>query len=63
MTTSHRVPAGLLTVLGQVVDLRKRRGVWHRLAAVLSIAIAATLARTRSFAALAEWAADARTMC
>ncbi|HEX3778668.1 MAG TPA: transposase family protein [Pseudonocardiaceae bacterium] len=55
------VPAGLLTVLAQVVDPRKRRGVRHRLAAVLAIAIAATLAGARSFTAIAEWAADAPT--
>lgn len=33
------VPTGLLTVLAQVVDPRKRRGVRHRLAVVLAIAI------------------------
>jgi predicted transposase YbfD/YdcC len=54
-----QVPTDLLTVLGQVVDPRKRRGVRHRLAVVLAIAIAATLAGARSFAAIAEWAADA----
>lgn len=53
------VPTGLLTVLGQVIDPRKRRGVRHRLATVLAIALAATLAGTRSFTAIAEWAADA----
>jgi predicted transposase YbfD/YdcC len=54
-----QVPAGLLTVLAQVVDPRKRRGVRHRLTGVLAIAIAATLAGARSFTAIAEWAADA----
>jgi hypothetical protein len=49
----------LLSVLGQVVDPRKRRGVRHRFVAVLAIAVAATLAGARSFTAIAEWAADA----
>jgi predicted transposase YbfD/YdcC len=48
------VPASLLSVLGQLVDPRKRRGVRHRLA----VALAATLAGARSFTAIAEWAAD-----
>ena len=56
-----QVPAGLLTVLAQVADPRKRRGVRHRLAVVLAIAIAATLTGARSFTAIAEWAADAPT--
>lgn len=56
-----QIPTSLLTVLGQLIDPRKRRGVRHRLAAVLSIALAATLAGARSFTAIAEWAADAPT--
>ena len=52
------IAAGLLSVLGQVVDPRKRRGVRHRLATVLAVAVAATLAGARSFTAIAEWAAD-----
>jgi predicted transposase YbfD/YdcC len=55
------IPTGLLAVLGQVIDPRKRRGVRHRLAVVLAIALAATLAGARSFAAIAEWATDAPT--
>jgi predicted transposase YbfD/YdcC len=54
-----QIPASLLAMLGQVVDPRKRRGVRHRLAAVLAIAVVATLAGARSFTAIAEWAADA----
>ncbi|WP_371812664.1 ISAs1 family transposase [Saccharopolyspora sp. ASAGF58] len=50
---------GLLEVLTDVVDPRKRRGVRHRLAVVLAIALAATLAGARSFTAIAEWATDA----
>jgi hypothetical protein len=34
-----QVPTGLLTVLAQVVDPRKRRGMRHRLAVVGAIAI------------------------
>jgi predicted transposase YbfD/YdcC len=56
-----QIPTGLLAVLGQVIDPRKRRGVRHRLAVVLAIALAATLAGARSFAAIAEWATDAPT--
>lgn len=48
-------------MLGQVADPRQRRGVRHRLTAVLAIALAATLAGARSFAAITEWAADAPT--
>nr|WP_256413558.1 ISAs1 family transposase [Saccharopolyspora sp. ASAGF58] len=46
-------------MLTDVVDPRKRRGVRHRLAVVLAIALAATLAGARSFTAIAEWATDA----
>ncbi|WP_190813879.1 ISAs1 family transposase [Saccharopolyspora pogona] len=45
-------------MLTDVVDPRKRRGVRHRLAVVLAIALAATLAGARSFTAIAEWATD-----
>ncbi|MEV0057960.1 ISAs1 family transposase, partial [Saccharopolyspora shandongensis] len=53
------VPQGLLEVLTGVADPRKRRGVRHRLAVVLAIALAATLAGACSFTAVAEWATDA----
>jgi predicted transposase YbfD/YdcC len=53
------VPASVLSVLAGVVDPRKRRGVRHRLAAVLAVALAAALAGARSFTAIAEWAAGA----
>ena len=46
-------------VLAGVVDPRARRGVRHRLATILSVAVCAVLAGARSFAAIAEWAADA----
>lgn len=50
---------GLLVVLGQVRDPRKRRGVRHSLGCVLALAACAVLAGARSFTAIAEWAADA----
>jgi predicted transposase YbfD/YdcC len=53
------VPEGLLEVLTGMADPRKRRGVRHRLAVVLAIALAATRAGARSFTAIAEWATDA----
>ena len=51
--------ARLLPVLAAVPDPRARRGVRHRLAAILGLAVCALLAGTRSFTAIAEWAADA----
>ena len=51
--------AGLLSVLAQVPDPRKPRGVRHRLATVLGLAVCAVMAGARSYVAIAEWAADA----
>jgi predicted transposase YbfD/YdcC len=50
---------GLLAVLARVADPRHRRGVRHRLAVILGVAICAVLAGARSYTAIAEWAADA----
>jgi predicted transposase YbfD/YdcC len=50
---------GLLAVLAGVADPRRPRGVRHRLAAILGLAVCAVLAGARSFTAVAEWAADA----
>ena len=50
---------GLLEVLARATDPRHRRGVRHRLAVILSLAVCAVLAGARSFTAIAEWAADA----
>src|ERR1700723_1409344 len=47
----------LLPVLADVPDPRARRGVRHRLAVILSLALCAVLAGARSFTAIAEWAA------
>ena len=49
----------MLAALAAVPDPRARRGVRHRLAAILSLALCAVLAGARSFTAIAEWAADA----
>lgn len=51
--------AGLLSVLAQVPDPRKPRGVRHRLPVVLASAVCAVMAGARSYVAIAEWAADA----
>src|SRR6476661_2084996 len=50
--------ARLLAVLADVPDPRARRGVRHRLAVILGLALCAVLAGARSFTAIAEWAAD-----
>lgn len=49
---------GLLAVLASVADPRRRRGVRHKLAVILGLAVCAVLAGARSFTAIAEWAAD-----
>ena len=51
-------PSDLLAVLAAVPDPRRRRGVRHRFAAVLAVAVCAVLAGARSFVAMGEWAAD-----
>ncbi|MBV6760555.1 ISAs1 family transposase [Rhodococcus opacus] len=48
----------LLEVLESVPDPRDRRGVRHGFAGILVIGICAVAAGARSFAAIAEWAAD-----
>jgi len=48
-----------LSVLAKIPDPRKPRGVGHRLAVVLGLAVCAVLAGARSYVAIAEWAADA----
>jgi hypothetical protein len=51
--------ARLLQALAAVPDPRARRGVRHRLAVILGLAVCAVLAGARSLTAIAEWAADA----
>ena len=48
-----------MPVLAAIPDPRARRGVRHRMAVILSLAVCAVLAGARSFVAIAEWAADA----
>mgnify|MGYP001233653735 CR=1 FL=1 len=50
--------SGLFERLGQVSDPRKPRGVRHPLRCVLAIAACAVLSLARSFAEIAEWAAE-----
>ncbi len=52
------VPSGVLAALEEVTDPRRRRGVRHRCAAVLAIAVCAVLAGARSYLGIAEWAGD-----
>ncbi|MEO6083303.1 MAG: transposase family protein, partial [Umezawaea sp.] len=56
---------GLLEVLESVPDPRKKRGVRHRFSAILFVSVCAVVSGARSFAAIAEWAADAveDTLC
>lgn len=49
---------GLIEVLRQIVDPRKRRGVRHSVVSVVTIAICAMLCGARSLAAIAQWAAE-----
>jgi hypothetical protein len=50
-----REHARLLPVLAAVPDPRARRGVRHRPAVILGLAICAVLAGARSFTVIAEW--------
>ena len=50
---------GLLELFEQLTDPRARRGVRHRFAGLLAVALAAVLAGARSFTAIGEWVADA----
>src|SRR3954471_2069478 len=51
--------AGLPAALAHLPDPRARRGVRHRLPVVVSAAVCAVVAGYRSYAAIAEWVADA----
>jgi len=48
----------LLEVLDSVPDPRKKRGVRHRFGAILFVSVCAVISGAKSFAAIAEWAAD-----
>jgi hypothetical protein len=49
---------GLFALLGSITDPRHRRGVRHPIQSVLAVAVCATLAGSKSFGAIYEWAAD-----
>lgn len=51
--------AGLFEVLESVPDPRRKRGVRHRFSVILFVSVCAVVSGARSFAAIAEWAADA----
>jgi predicted transposase YbfD/YdcC len=55
--------ASLVQVLAAVPDPRKRRGVRHRLVAVLVMSVCAVLGGMRSFVAIAQWARDSVESC
>jgi predicted transposase YbfD/YdcC len=48
----------LLSMLEQVPDPRAKRGVRHRFSAILLVSVLAVASGARSFAAIADWAAD-----
>jgi len=60
---SDRQVASLMRVLAAVPDPRKRRGVRHRLVAVLVMSVCAVLGGMRSFVAIAQWARDSVESC
>ena len=49
---------GLLGVLEGLTDPRKKRGIRHKVATILTMVAAATLAGNRSFRAVADWVVD-----
>src|SRR5207248_10207896 len=55
--------ASLMQVLAAVPDPRKRRGVRHRLVAVLVVSVCAVLGGMRSFVAIGQWARDSVESC
>ena len=48
----------LLTALAQVPDPRDARGIRHPAPTILTLAVAAVLAGSRSFYAIGQWIAD-----
>jgi len=49
---------GLLSVLEALTDPRKKRGIRHKVAAILTMVAAATLAGHRSFRSVADFVAN-----
>jgi predicted transposase YbfD/YdcC len=58
----ERIPlhgeGGLFEILETFPDIRKRRGIRHRIESILATALCAVLAGARSFIAIAEWSAE-----
>jgi predicted transposase YbfD/YdcC len=57
--TVPETAGGLPAALAELPDPRARRGVRHRLTVVVTAAVCAVVAGYRSYAAIAEWVADA----
>src|SRR5512138_1543984 len=57
--TGPETADGLPAALADLPDPRARRGVRHRLPVVVTAAVCAVVAGYRSYAAIAEWVADA----
>jgi predicted transposase YbfD/YdcC len=57
--TVPETAGGLPAALAELPDPRARRGVRHRLPVVVTAAVCAVVAGYRSYAAIAEWVADA----
>ena len=49
---------GVLGVLADLPDPRRRRGVRYRLVGVVAVTLTAVLAGARSYAAIGQWAAE-----
>lgn len=52
---------GLLEVLREIPDPRKRRGIRHPMVSVMAVSVCAVLAGAQSLAAIAHWAKDQST--
>ena len=57
-TRSCGVPMACCRCWTRLPDPRRRRGVRHRVAGIVAVALTAVLAGARSYAAIASWAAD-----
>jgi predicted transposase YbfD/YdcC len=57
--TVPETAGGLPAALAELPDPRARRGIRHRLPVVVTAAVCAVVAGYRSYAAIAEWVADA----
>lgn len=51
-------PGTMRDVLDSIPDPRKPRGIRHGLTGILALAVCAVLTGAKSFAEIAEWAAD-----